>query len=118
MQNWELLVLTWRQLQAMPTKWQNILAQWRGIYLIHDTSDGKSYVGSASGTENILGRWRNYAATGDGGNKLLRNRDPHNFVFSILQRVSPDMDVGDVNGIEVTWKVRLHTRTPFGLNDN
>jgi hypothetical protein len=37
----------------------------------------------------MLGRWRNYAAHGHGGNKLLRERDPKSFRFTILQRVCP-----------------------------
>ena len=49
---------------------------------------------------------------------LLRQRDPKNFRFTILQRVSPDMDAGDVIRLEGTWKERLHTRSPLGLNDN
>lgn len=67
---------------------------------------------------NLLGRWRNYAASGHGGNRLLRQRDPANFRFSILQRVSPDMDPADIVRLEATWKARLHTRAPAGLNDN
>lgn len=35
-----------------------------------------------------------------------------------LQRVSPDMPADDVIRLEVTWKERLRTRHPFGLNDN
>ena len=60
----------------------------------------------------------NYAALGHGGNRLLRERDPHNFRFTILERVSPDMDEKDVIERENSWKQRLQTRVPFGLNDN
>ncbi len=69
------------------------------------------------GTENILGRWLNYAASGHGGNKALRRRKPGNFRFSILQRVSPDMEPADITRLEASWKDRLHTRS-FGLNEN
>jgi hypothetical protein len=58
-----------------------------------------------------------YAARWHGGNILLRQREPKYFRFSI-QRVSPDMDAADVIRLEATWKERLHTRAPFGLNDN
>jgi hypothetical protein len=101
----------------LPTKWQAALGQWRGVYLIFDQSDGKAYVGSAYGKSNILGRWHSYAETGHGGNKRLRSRDPSNFLFSILQRTSPDMVADDVIRLEGTWKDRLHTRE-FGLNEN
>jgi hypothetical protein len=73
---------------------------------------------ATDGDTNLLGRWKNYAARGHGGNRLLRQRDPRNFRFTILQRVSPDMDADDVIRLEANWKERLHTRQPFGLNDN
>ena len=101
----------------MPSSWQEKLSQWRGIFYIFDKSDGKAYIGSAYGKDNLSGRWINYAASGHGGNKWLRDRDPKNFVFTILQRVSPDMDQNDVIQLENSWKERLHTKK-FGLNDN
>lgn len=112
------LTLTWEELSVLPERWKNVIGQWRGVYYIYDTSDGKGYVGSAAGAENLLGRWLGYAVSGHGGNALLRGRDPKAFRFTILQRVSPDMDVADVSRLESTWKVRLHTRHPNGLNDN
>ena len=117
MPEWNRLDLSWDELSILPSRLRNSLSQWRGIYYIFDASDGKAYVGSAYGQENLLGRWRNYAASGHGGNKLLRGRDPHNFRFTILERVSPDMDAADVIRIETSWKERLHTRAPHGLND-
>lgn len=118
MPNWDSIVLTWSDLAILPTRWKEALSQWRGIYHIFDITDGKSYVGSAYGGDNLLGRWKNYASRGHGGNRLLRKRDHHAFRFSILQRVSPDMEAAEVIQLESTWKNRLHTRTPFGLNDN
>lgn len=118
MPRWDEIELRWEELGILPTRWQTAISQWRGIYYIFDTSDGKGYVGSAYGEDNLLGRWRNYAARGHGGNKLLRKRKPENFVFTILQRVSPDMDAQDVIHVENSWKQRLHTRAPHGLNDN
>lgn len=118
MPEWDELKLSWEELSVLPTRWKAALSQWRGIYYIFDTSDGKGYVGSAYGESNLLGRWLNYAALGHGGNKLLRQRDPRNFQFTILQRVSPDLDAHDVIRLESSWKKRLHTRAPSGLNDN
>jgi hypothetical protein len=92
MPEWDEMTLTWEELGALPTRWRSALSQWRGIYYIFDSSDGKGYVGSAYGSDNLLGRWRNYAASGHGDNKLLRKRDPRQFRFTILQRVSTDMD--------------------------
>ena len=118
MPEWDTIILSWEELSVLPTRWKSALSQWRGIYYIFDTSDGKGYVGSAYGEDNILGRWLSYAVSGHGGNRLLRKRDAKNFRFSILQRVSPDMVPGDVIQLENTWKERLHTRKPYGLNDN
>ena len=118
MPRWDQIVLAWRDLTYLPSRWKLALAEWRGIYFIFDTSDGKGYVGSAYGAENLLGRWAQYAESGHGGNKLLRERRPDDLQFSILQRVSPDMDGTEVIQLEATWKDRLHTRSPCGLNDN
>jgi len=117
MPDWRLLNLKWGQLKSMPPSWQASLKHWRGIYYIFDTSVRKGYVGSAYGKTNILGRWLEYAKTGHGGNVRLRRRNPKNFQFSILERVSPDMEQSDVVQLETTWKARLHTKE-YGLNDN
>ncbi len=114
---WDKVALTWEALALLPGKLREALKQWRGVYLIFDESDGKGYVGSAYGNENLLGRWLGYAATGHGGNKLLTGRDPKKFRFTILQRVSPDMSAEEVIALESSWKDRLHTRE-FGLNAN
>ena len=118
MPDWHDLSLDWHQLAVLPSVWRGALSQWRGVYLIIDRSDGRQYVGSACGRENILQRWLDYSRTGHGGNKLLRARDPTNFVFSILQRVSPDLPEGEVVAIESSWKLRLRSRMPDGLNEN
>lgn len=118
MPEWDEMDFTWQELRVLPKRWRTVLKQWRGVYYIFDTAEGKGYVGSAYGEDNILGRWLNYAATGHGGNRRLRDRDPENFRFTILQRVSPDMDASDVIRLESSWKQRLHTRPPSGLNDN
>jgi hypothetical protein len=115
--DWNEIVLSWEELKVLPTPWKAKLNDWRGIYFILDQSDGKGYVGSAYGSENILGRWSGYAAGGHGGNSELRKRDPKDFRFSILERVAPDMAAADVIRIEDSWKRRLHTRA-FGLNKN
>lgn len=115
---WDEIEFTWEELQVLPTRLKFKLSEWRGVYYIFDTLKEKGYVGSAYGESNLLGRWLNYAARGDGGNRLLRQRDPRNFRFTILQRVSPDLGGDDVIRLESSWKRRLHTRRPHGLNDN
>jgi len=118
MPKWNEIALNWEDLSVLPTRWSATLSQWRGVYYIFDTSDGKGYVGSAYGESNLLGRWQDYAARGHGGNRLLRRRNPQNFRFSILELVSPSADAADVIRLETTWKERLHTRQPHGLNEN
>ena len=115
---WNDMEFTWAELGVLPAPWRSALSQWRGIYYILDTSDRRGYVGSAYGASNLLGRWRNYAARGHGGNALLLQRDPSNFRFTILQRVSPDMEPAEIIALENSWKRRLYTREPHGLNDN
>jgi hypothetical protein len=115
---WHEVSLTWEQLRVLPADLKRALAQWRCIYYIFDDSDCKGYVGSAYGADNLLDRWQNYAATGHGGNRLLQPRDPSHFHFTILERVSPDMKQRDIVALENSWKQRLHTRAPYGLNDN
>ena len=116
MPRWDSLVLSWQELQMLPSRWQDVLRQWRGIYFILDRSDGKGYVGSACGAENLLGRWRNYKS-GHGGNKLLKTRKAEDLIFSILQLVSPTMETDAVIAEDNKWKDRLHTRE-YGLNEN
>ncbi len=80
-----------------------------------DRTDGARYVGSAYGETNLLGRWLTHV-DGDGGVTVqLARRNPADFRFSILERVSPDMEARDVIAIEHGWMTRLHTRT-HGLN--
>jgi len=118
MPDWREMVLTWQELEVIPKSWQAALKEWRGIYLIRDLSDGLAYVGSAYGKENLLGRWRSYAKNGDGGNRLLKPRKPDQFRFSILERLGPDLDPKDVVVVENSWKKRLGTLHPDGLNAN
>jgi hypothetical protein len=116
--SWRKLILTWSELKVMPVQLKAQIKEWRGIYYIYDTKTLKGYVGSAYGEWNILNRWQNYAETGHGGNRLLKDLDPIHFRFSILERMSQDASIEEVVALENTWKERLHTRAPFGLNDN
>jgi hypothetical protein len=118
MPDWKELILSWGDLSLIPASWRNALREWRAIYLIRDLKDGLAYVGSAYGSQNLLGRWQNYASSGDGGNRLLKNRKPDMFVFSILERLGPDLEPRDVIWAENTWKKRLGTNSPKGLNSN
>ncbi|ODA28308.1 hypothetical protein A6X21_00980 [Planctopirus hydrillae] len=113
--NWRDLHLTWQELMLIPERWKIAIQHWRAIYLIIDKSDGKGYVGGTYGTDHLLGRWRDYAKTGDGGNVELKKRDPQNFEFCILERITEDTDDKEVQILEANWKRRLQT-VKFGLN--
>ncbi len=118
MPDWDQISWTWDELRVLPTRWKVTLGHWRAVYYIFDTSDGKGYVGSAYGEDNLAHRWENYAVTGHGGNTQLKKRNPKTFIFTILQLVSPTMSFEEIVRIETSWKDRLHTRYPQGLNDN
>lgn len=57
------------------------------------------------------------AKTGHGGNKLLRDRDPNNFQWSIVRTVSTTMSAHDVIRIENHEKAK-HGSQAIGLNEN
>lgn len=115
--DWRDLSLNWLELSTIPRSWEGKISEWRSIYFIWDRHKNKGYVGSAYGRENLIGRWRHYANSGHGNNKLLRRSKPEDLQFSILERVSPDMESDEVIRLEVSWKLRLGTRE-CGLNEN
>jgi len=112
---WRDFVVSGPEVRSLPAPWLARLREWRGIYLIVDESDGLRYVGSAYGEGNLLGRWAAHVARDAGVTKHLGQRNPAQFRFSILERVSPDMPADEVIALEHTWMNRLHTRQ-FGLN--
>lgn len=77
-------------------EWRARLSAVAGVYLVLASTTGAQYVGSASGTTGIWGRWEEYARNGHAGNKLLQNlveKDkayPEAFTFSLLLNRSQD----------------------------
>lgn len=118
MPHWRDLLIKWQEISTLPQSWRVALSHWRGIYFIYDSSDGKGYVGSAYGANNLIGRWDYYSQVGHGDVVDLIDRDPRNFTFSILERVAPGADIAEVVSIENSWKKRLHTYAPQGMNLN
>lgn len=114
---WSEMTLGWRDLPLLPPSWRLTMAQWRGVYFIFDEAQGRGYVGAASGEENILQRWGDYARDGHGGDVRLRTCRPEDLRFSILQLTAQDTPRAAVEALEASWKVRLHTRD-HGLNGN
>jgi hypothetical protein len=97
--------------------WRTSLSSVVGVYLITDTRDGRQYVGKADGAENILQRWRAYAANGHGGNVELQGMDPATFRYSILRVFDPATPTHVINEAESHFKDALDSRK-HGLNGN
>ena len=121
--------ITLRQLETIyaqqRTDWKNALEHMKGVYVIHDRTSGKAYVGSAYGDTGIWARWGQYVASVHGGNIDLRalvDREGNeqvrdNLVFALLEfwpmRTWDDF----VLQRESYWKDVLMSRT-FGHNSN
>ena len=84
---------------------------------------GLQYVGSAYGTEGILGRWQAYAHSGHDGNLQLREliaKNPncvHAWQYSILTTLSQSVTRDEVIQLESLYKQKLGSRA-HGLNCN
>ncbi|MFD0871718.1 GIY-YIG nuclease family protein [Paenibacillus residui] len=123
------IILSYQQLRKIiknpdaNRQWHLMLSSVSGVYLILDSVDGRQYIGSASGEEGILGRWRNYADIPHGHNALLKElleRDPeryNSFQFSILCTLPRSMPKSIVVSQEQIYKQKLGSRA-FGLNAN
>lgn len=121
--SYDSILLSYQELKTLVNdidanvSWVNALSNVNGVYLIKHRKDGRLYVGSAYGKGGILGRWSSYSRTGHGGNKLLKELDPHDFEFSVLEISPSTMSADDVIARENRWKACLGTKE-FGLNDN
>jgi|TARA_B110000037_G_scaffold216287_1_gene275022 hypothetical protein len=115
--------LSWNELSRIISKesWKTALQNQKGVYLITDISNGKMYVGSAYGENMLLGRWRSYIKTGNGGNVELKKLSSAyikaNFKYSILDIFKSTIDDKVILERESWWKVALQTRE-FGYNQN
>jgi hypothetical protein len=115
--------ISWHELSRVISKetWKTALQNQKGIYLISDTSNGKMYVGSASGENMLLGRWQSYVTTGHGGNKELKKLGfdyiKENFRYSILEIFKSTTDDNTIIKREIWWKEVLLSRN-FGYNEN
>jgi hypothetical protein len=107
--------------------WKSALSHVKGVYLIADASNGKAYVGSATGAEGIWQRWEMYAAIGHGWNVQLCElldvikgkgaEHASNFRYSILEIADSHATVEFIKDRESHWKRILLTGT-WGYNSN
>lgn len=122
------VLISHRVLQAIVSQeiesWRSVLSNVKGIYAIVDKSNGKVYVGSATGEDMIWQRWSEYARTGHGGNKILRrlvrengNDYPMNYQYTILEIADSHACDKDILARESFWKNTLCSRD-HGYNEN
>lgn len=104
-------------LQSLPLSWGAALAASRGVYLLSCPRTNEQYVGSATGAGGFLSRWREYAASGHGGNIALKSRDPSDYRVSILEVAGSAAMLEDILAMEARWKAKLQSRE-MGLNRN
>ncbi|MGF1719156.1 GIY-YIG nuclease family protein [Vibrio kyushuensis] len=115
--------LSWHDLKAVICKdnWSTALQNQKAVYLITDKSNGKMYVGSASGKHMLLGRWQAYVKSGHGNNVGLKelpiSHIKNNFEYSILDIFKSTTDDNVILKREAWWKKTLNTRM-FGYNRN
>ena len=115
--------ISWKDLQCVidTDSWKTALENQKGVYLITDKSNGKMYVGSASGKDMILGRWKDYLKTGHGDNTELKilsfDYIKENFMYSILEIFKSTTDDERILSRESWWKEIPLTRK-FGYNKN
>lgn len=105
------------EIETMPRLWKEMLRESRGVYLLACPRTREHYVGSASGQDGFLGRWRDYVANSHGGNVALRNRDPSDYLVSVLEVAASSATSQDIINLETTWKLKLHSRD-IGLTRN
>lgn len=115
--------LSWNELAVVIKKdnWTTALQNQKGVYLLTDKSNGKMYVGSASGEYMLLGRWLAYVKNGHGNNIGLKeihfDHIKNNFEYSILDIFKSTTDDSYILKREAWWKQTLKTRE-FGYNQN
>jgi hypothetical protein len=117
--------ISWYEMSRVIEKesWKTALQNQKGVYLITDIKNGKKYVGSAYGENMILGRWKSYIKTGNGGNielkKLKFDYIKANFRYILLDIYKSTIDDNIILERECWWKDVLQSRNrKYGYNEN
>lgn len=117
--------ISWETMKRVLEKdiWKTALENQKGVYLITDISNGKRYVGKASGEYMILGRWKAYIRTGHGDNvelkKLPFDHIKKYFRYSILDIYKSSTNDQIITDRESWWKeVLLSRQEQYGYNKN
>ncbi len=98
------------RLDRLPTVWQQVLKNSKGVYLLTCPKTKEQHVGSATAEQD-------YIQTGHGGNVALKSRDPSDYQASILEVAGTASTTDEIIGMEVQWKSKLQSRE-MGLNKN
>ncbi|MEA2031110.1 MAG: GIY-YIG nuclease family protein [candidate division Zixibacteria bacterium] len=106
--------------------WKAALKNIKGIYVITDKSNGKKYIGKASGDSGIWSRWSCYIESGHGGNdeltKLIKEKGydhaKKNFRLALLEYRSMKVDDEIIIERENYWKGVFLSKGKFGYNKN
>lgn len=104
-------------LRKVPESWRQALAAVSGVYVLTRCTDGKHYVGCASGAGGFWARWEQYLDTGHGGNVRMREFADADYQVAILEVASSSADLPAIVELEGLWKEKLMSRS-FGLNAN
>jgi hypothetical protein len=106
------------EVDALAPTWLEALRTSRGVYLLVDRENGAQYVGSASGEDGFIGRWRGYA-NGHGGNTAMRQLagGAERYQVRVLETVGSGATYEEVCELESLWKEKLGSRVD-GLNRN
>lgn len=106
--------------------WKAALSGIKGVYCIHDRSNGKKYIGSAYGESGIWSRWADYAFSGHGGNIHLRSlvneqglsHAMNNFQIALLEYRPASTEDRIILEREGHWKRLMLSRGDYGYNGN
>ena len=104
------LIRSLSEIETMPPAWKAVLSATKGVYLLACPKTREHYVGSASGNDGFLGRWRDYVATNLGGNVALKARDPADWIVSVLEVAGSAATSDEIISMETVWKKKLHSR--------
>lgn len=113
-------------IESEDPEWKTVLQAVNCIYMITDRKTGKQYVGSTYSKDDqggIWNRWKEYAETGHGGDKTLKeilNNDPNyknNFSWIVLETLPLHITAKEAVKRENLYKEKFLTRQ-FGYNNN
>ena len=110
--------------KIMPTYYE-ALKKITGIYCLTDTSNGKLYIGSATGEGGVAQRWGNYLSSKHGGNVKLRKLYQQKgdkyfekyFTYTLIEYFGLSYHPEKILKREQYWKKCFNT-IEHGYNDN